>query len=146
MANQGNSATRRFLIPSQFCPPVLADKPSAPKPLPEDIVKAWKAAGAEVGWLRPMPSGFHSFVQEKEGKPGDVPAFHFAVWPQGRLAKLPVPAPAFGLVSQTTVTGAGLKELAALKSLQTLDLTQTQVTDAGLKELRKVLPGCLINR
>ena len=35
----------------------------------------------------------------------------------------------------TQVTDAGLKELAGLKSLQTLDLPVTQVTDAGLKEL-----------
>ncbi len=33
------------------------------------------------------------------------------------------------------MTDAGLKELAGLKSLQTLDLRNTQVTDAGLKEL-----------
>ena len=33
------------------------------------------------------------------------------------------------------MTDAGLKELAGLKSLQTLDLNGTQVTDAGLKEL-----------
>ena len=33
------------------------------------------------------------------------------------------------------MTDAGLKELAGLKSLQTLNLFHTQVTDAGLKEL-----------
>ena len=33
------------------------------------------------------------------------------------------------------MTDAGLKELAGLKSLQTLNLNDTQVTDAGLKEL-----------
>ena len=33
------------------------------------------------------------------------------------------------------MTDAGLKELAALKSLQTLDLDGTKVTDAGLKDL-----------
>ena len=33
------------------------------------------------------------------------------------------------------VTDAGLKELAALKQLQTLDLSDAQVTEAGLKEL-----------
>ncbi len=35
----------------------------------------------------------------------------------------------------TQVTDAGLKELAALKQLQTLDLQSRQVTDAGLKEV-----------
>ena len=33
------------------------------------------------------------------------------------------------------MTDAGLKELAALKNLTTLDLSDTEVTDAGLKEL-----------
>ena len=33
------------------------------------------------------------------------------------------------------MTDAGLKELAALKNLTTLNLSDTQVTDAGLKEL-----------
>ena len=33
------------------------------------------------------------------------------------------------------MTDAGLKELAGLKSLQSLNLQHTKVTDAGLKEL-----------
>ena len=44
------------------------------------------------------------------------------------------------------MTDAGLKELAGLKSLQSLNLHSTKVTDAGLKELQKALPGCIINR
>jgi internalin A len=32
----------------------------------------------------------------------------------------------------------GLKELAGLKSLQSLELSNTQVTDAGLKELAEL--------
>jgi len=38
-------------------------------------------------------------------------------------------------VISTKVTDAGLKELAPLKNLSTLDLSGTAVTDAGLKEL-----------
>ena len=38
-------------------------------------------------------------------------------------------------LSFTQVTDAGLKDLAGLKQLQTLDLFGTQVTDAGLKHL-----------
>ncbi len=118
-------------------------KTEAPKPLPENIVTAWKEAGAVVGWLRPMLSGFHSFVGEKEGKPGDLPAFLFRRTNRLEvrdlnhlLVKLPIPATAFGLdLSETEVTDAGLKELAGLKSLQTLNLSYTLVTDAGLKEL-----------
>jgi hypothetical protein len=36
------------------------------------------------------------------------------------------------------ITDAGLKELAALTSLQTLDLNTTQVTNQGLKELARL--------
>ena len=56
----------------------LAGKPPAPKPLPENIVKAWKEAGATVGWMRVRPVGFLEFVPEDAGKPGDLPAFYFS--------------------------------------------------------------------
>ena len=49
-------------------------------------------------------------------------------------------------LSNTKVTDAGLKELAALKSLTDLNLSNTKVTDAGLKELQKALPQCEIAR
>ena len=115
-----------------------ADSPPAktdvPQPLPENIVTAWKEAGAQVGWLRAQPDGFSKFVPEKAGKSGDLPAFLFAFGQEGRLAKLPAPTPAFGLCL-TQMTDAGLKELAGLKSLQALVLYNTKVTDAGLKEL-----------
>ena len=42
----------------------------------------------------------------------------------------------------TTVTDAGLKELANLKNLSSLKLFHTNVTDAGVRELKKVLPTC----
>ena len=45
------------------------------------------------------------------------------------------------------VTDAGLKELARLKRLQTLNLINTpKITDAGVQALRKALPGCAISR
>ena len=146
-------------------------KTEPPKPLPENIVTAWKEAGAEVGWLRLDVYGHLELVPEKEGKPGDLPAFRFTSRREGILAKLPAPAPAFGLsLRYTELTDAGLKELAGLKSLQTLDLYHTQVTDVGLKELaglkslqaldlgetkvtdggvhelQQALPGCRITR
>jgi internalin A len=40
-------------------------------------------------------------------------------------------------LTATIMTDAGLKDLAALKGLQTLDLSRTWVTDAGLKELKE---------
>ena len=42
----------------------------------------------------------------------------------------------------TGVSDAGLKHLAGLKSLQSLNLRKTPVTDAGVKELQKALPAC----
>ena len=101
-----------------------------PQPLPENIVTAWKEVGAEAHWLRACPAGFPQYIPEKEGKPGDLPAFRFVVWHEGLLAKLPAPVTAFGLaLYNSQVTDAGLKELAGLKSLQTLDLTK--VTERG---------------
>ena len=131
---------------------VALAKADPPEPLPENIVTAWKEAGATVGWLRVGEFGSLEFVGEKEGKPGYLPAFYFAVWHEGRLANLPDPASAFGLdlhwfperfsvvgdgrrPQHSEVTDAGLKELAGLKSLQALGLARTGVTDAGLKEL-----------
>jgi hypothetical protein len=106
-----------------------------PPHLPPDIVAAWIGAGAEVGWMRRW-SNPCAFFPETEGKAGDLPAFRFARWPAGRIAKLPAPASAFGLcVRGTEITDAGLKELAGLPQLEALDLTDTQVTWAGLKEL-----------
>ena len=46
----------------------------------------------------------------------------------------------------TPVTDEGLKELAGLMSLQTLYLGGTQVTGVGVAELRKALPECRIDR
>src|SRR5262245_2121566 len=112
-------------------------KPEPPKPLPEEIVKEWKKAGADVGWIWKNEFGNNLLiVSEKNGRPGDVPAFLFKPWKEGVLPKLPAPESPFGLsLASTQVTDAGLKELAALKSLQSLHLRATQVTGAGLKEL-----------
>jgi hypothetical protein len=115
----------------------------APGPLPKEIIDAWKAAGAKVGWLRTKRFGFrsrqfvfHEVDAEQPAAPGDVPAFQLMRWKAGQIGKLPAPTAAFGLVlSRAEVTDAALKELAGLKKLQRLDLSFTQVTDAGLKEL-----------
>lgn len=44
--------------------------------------------------------------------------------------------------SHSQITDAGLKELAKMKNLGSLELDKTQVTDAGVAELQKALPNC----
>ncbi len=99
-------------------------------------VADWKKAGAEVGWMRDDEFGGARFLPENQGGADDLPALRFSHWKEGVLAKLPTPPRAFGLyLHNTKVTDAGLKELAALKSLRALGLGGTEVTDAGLNEL-----------
>ncbi len=43
------------------------------KPLPQDIVDAWKNAGADVGWMNAKGEFHHHSKPEV----GDVPAFYF---------------------------------------------------------------------
>ena len=94
------------------------DQKDPPKPLPPEIVKAWRDAGAVVGWMKVENDGFVRFVQEKV-EAGAISAFRFFRWKEGALAKLPDPGTAFGLdLQDTQVTDAGLKELAGLKSLR----------------------------
>lgn len=103
-------------------------------PLPDEIVQPWMKAGAQVGWMQP---GAFTFFQAPElGLAGDLPAFRFKTWKPGVLAKLPVPAAAFGLdLGNTEVGDAGLTEVAGLANLQIISLNDTQLTDLGLKEL-----------
>ncbi|WP_439623894.1 hypothetical protein [Gemmata sp.] len=44
------------------------------------------------------------------------------------------------------MTDAGLKELAAVKSLAQVSLKETAVTDAGVKKLGEALPKCKVER
>lgn len=48
-----------------------------PKPLPAEVVAAWKKAGAEVGWMSPGGTGFRA---GETGQPGEIPAFRFPNW------------------------------------------------------------------
>jgi internalin A len=107
-----------------------------PKPLPKEIVEAWKEAGADVGWMRADKFGLLKLLLKKEGLDGDLPAFGFSAWKDGLLPKLPAPAAAFGLnLFGCKVRDVGLKDLAGLKNLRALNLRFNQVSDAGLKEL-----------
>ncbi len=105
------------------------------QPLPGELVAAWTKAGATVGWMKVEP-GWVLFQERVEGKPGGVPAFKFREWTGGVMGKLPPPQQAFGLeLNSRPVRDTDLKELAALKELQVLNLFFTPVTGAGLKEL-----------
>lgn len=119
------------------------DTKELPKPLPEAVVRAWKDAGAKVGWMTVDASGALAFVEKPEA--GAVPAFRFAKWKDGVVSKLPAPEAPFGLdLAKTEVTDTGLKELAALKRLTSLALCETKVTDDAVEALRKALPKCFI--
>ncbi len=114
---------------------VDADKKEASEPLPREIVKAWRGIGANVGWMK-MDLGDNRPTFQVEGEIRGMTVFQFTKWKEGVLAKMPDPGAPFGLcLNGTKMTDAGLKEVAGLKSLQTLDVRGTQVTDAGLKEL-----------
>src|SRR5437899_340224 len=88
-----------------------SDQKDAPKRLPQEIVEAWREAGAEVGWMR--SHGQRTLTEVRailvwgvdevdflelapHGMPGDLPAFGFSAraflgfpWEEGLLAKLP---------------------------------------------------------
>ncbi len=112
-----------------------ADKKESPKPLPREIVKAWRGIAANVGWMK-MDLGDNRPTFQVEGKARAMTVFQFTVWKEGVLEKMPDPGASFGLcLNSTKMTDAGLKELDGLRSLQALYLAGTRVTDAGLKEV-----------
>jgi len=118
-------------------------KKDLPKALPAAIVKAWKDAGATVGWMKVDDSGVLKFNDEPEA--GAVPAFKFAHWKAGILPKLPLPETPFGIdLSKTELMDAGLKEFANLRTLTSLCLCETQVMAETVEMLRKTLPKCFI--
>ena len=98
----------------------------APKPLLLEIVKAWRDAGAQAGWMKDIPAqlGTYKFGEpwREKGEEGAIPAFRFPDKnADGVLAKLPDPGTAFGLDFHCGFyAGVTLKELAKLKHLQSL--------------------------
>ena len=118
----------------------LAEPPA--KPLPQETIKVWGDAGAKVGWMKDFPpeptAGYEYWEPFREkGEPGALPAFRYHRAKEGDLAKLPDPGVPFGLdMHCCSMNDAELKELAGLKSLQTLNIGGALLlSDAGLKEL-----------
>src|SRR4051794_33695938 len=74
------------------------DEPSSEPPpmLSEKVVAAWKSAGAEVGWMRPLETGYLFFGAEYQGTAGELPAFRLVLsrTPEA-LDQVPEPASAF---------------------------------------------------
>jgi internalin A len=108
-----------------------------PRKFDDATAAAWKKAGALVGWMG-VDSFYPSleFRTQPDGLLAPVPAFRFTAWQENIVARLPDPGTSFGLhLHGTKVKDAGLKELARLKSLQSLSLYNTKITNAGLKEL-----------
>jgi hypothetical protein len=109
-------------------PVAAADKKEDPSP-PLEIVKAWRDAGFEVGWMKDLPPqlgpswGFWRPWREKS-EAGAIPAFGHPGNNAGEvLAKLPDPGTAFGLDFHCSGDcGIPLKEFAKLKNLQSLNI------------------------
>jgi hypothetical protein len=105
------------------------EKQDAPKPLPPKLVKAWRDAGFEVGWMKDVPpqSGTWQLWSpwREKGEAGAIPAFRSPVGAdvRGALSKLPNPGTAFGLDFHCgSDAGVTLKEFAKLKNLQSLNI------------------------
>jgi hypothetical protein len=101
----------------------------APKPLPPETVKAWRAAGFDVGWMKDVPpqSPAYGFWHpwRNKAEPGAIPAFSSPVGGdiRGVLSKLPDPGTAFGLDFHCgSDQGVTLKEFAKLKNLRSLNI------------------------
>ncbi|MDW8038002.1 MAG: protein kinase, partial [Thermoguttaceae bacterium] len=110
-----------------------------PKITWEEVVTAWQAAGAQVGWMGKTSWGGIVFQYNQQGLCNPVPAFRLFWGDEGLLATLPEPPGPFGLdLSWTQITDAGLVHLAKLTNLQSLDLSETKITDAGLVHLAKL--------
>jgi internalin A len=114
----------------------------ASRPLPPEVAKAWRDAGADLGWMKDLPpksSGYQFWEPwRKKSGPGAMPAFRFPERDAaGVLAKLPDPGTAFGLDFHCGFyAGVSLKELAGLKNLQSLNIGGVQGnTYADLKDL-----------
>jgi hypothetical protein len=114
----------------------------------EAIARAWKQAGAEVGWMRVTGQGVtFSLEQQPEGF---VPpknqayeyrrSFKFRSWKPGMLSTLPPPEESYGLdLSNTSFDDAAVDELARLKGIYILNVQFTKLTNEGRDRLRKTV-------
>ena len=111
-----------------------SDKMDMPKSPSREIVTRWRAAGADVGWMRLEKYGYLDFLSQEKSIAGTVPAFRFVSGNKEVLATLPDPRVPFGL-ELGRMTDGDLSGLAGLKNLKMLSLVGVNVTGAGLNVL-----------
>jgi len=134
------------------CASAKPDNKTLPEPLPPEIVKGWRDAGFDVGWMKDVPpeSPAWSFWApwRKKAEEEAIPAF------DGHLddvsAKLPDPGTAFGLDFHCGgySKDVPLKALVRFKKLQSLNIgavrnvnkkTQIDLKDlAGMTNLQAI--------
>jgi hypothetical protein len=113
----------------------------------DNVLKAWKQAGAEPGWIVHSDDGQFSFrtdppnsmfvtLKATANVPRYLPGFRISNWHDGMTADLPAPKIGFGLdLYSSGITDTGLKELSRFDMLQSLNFYQGRITDEGVKEL-----------
>jgi hypothetical protein len=130
-------------------PLTLPAQLSSSKPLSPEVVSAWEKAGAEAGWIGPVPEWPEHLIyrHDAKGRRGEVAAFTALHYWRFRIPvcqplsfdKLPAPTSAFGLqYSFSEPTKAEIEALARMSNLQILDLAYSNLTDAGLEGLMKL--------
>jgi hypothetical protein len=114
----------------------------APRSLPVEIAKAWRDAGADIGWMKDVPphTGVYRFWEpwRDKAEAGAVPAFRFPERRAGGVVeKLPDPGTPFGLDFHCGYYArVPLKEVAKLKNLHSLCIGGVQGNVyADLKDL-----------
>jgi hypothetical protein len=154
--------------PGEVTPSPPAKKP---KPLPQEVVKAWEMM-SDSCWMSLSPqTGAITLSKNLNNLDASkaVPAFKFPMGKFVFLESMPAPKTPFGLymdgqydahlknlpklqqlssliLSYSQITDAGLKDVAKLQQLTALDLSSCiKITDEGIKELAKLLKLTSLN-
>ncbi|VAX00091.1 hypothetical protein MNBD_GAMMA21-2496 [hydrothermal vent metagenome] len=103
------------------------------------VMKAWGQAGALIGWLAVSEHGQWRYLEGKPDGVDSLPVFLWQEYKPGVIARLPAPSVPFAIgLGGTKMDNSGLKELASLQYLRSLDLSHTRVTDSGLGQLAAI--------
>lgn len=126
----------------------VAAQDGSPKPLPADLVAAWKKDLKDSYDCWTFQNTLGQIARDDRlatPKAGYIPAFRIVTDDvrEGTLARLPAPEAPFGIFcesglsrrKETTFPVSLLKQLAGMKNLRVLSLEERKVTEAGLKEL-----------